>query len=51
MPKKDLTKAERLLNEQMLAMLEWAADRPSIGTTSASLRRRSARPSCSQSAA
>lgn len=27
MPKK-LTKAERLVNEQMLALLEWASDHP-----------------------
>ena len=26
--KKVLTKAERLVDEQMLAMLEWASDRP-----------------------
>ena len=27
-PSKRLTKAERLVQEQMLAMLEWASDRP-----------------------
>jgi len=26
--KKELTKAERMVQEQMLAMLEWASDRP-----------------------
>jgi hypothetical protein len=28
MAKKKLTKAERLVNEQMLALLEWASDHP-----------------------
>jgi hypothetical protein len=28
MPKKRLTAAERLVNEQMLALLEWAAEHP-----------------------
>jgi hypothetical protein len=28
MPARKLTKAERLVQEQMLAMLEWASDRP-----------------------
>ena len=28
MAKKKLTAAERLVDEQMLAMLEWASDRP-----------------------
>jgi len=28
MPKKKLTAAERLVDEQMLAMLEWASDHP-----------------------
>jgi hypothetical protein len=28
MAKKKLTKAERLVDEQMLAMLEWASERP-----------------------
>jgi hypothetical protein len=28
MPKPKITKAERLVNEQMLAMLEWAAKHP-----------------------
>jgi hypothetical protein len=28
MPKKKLTAAERLVDEQMLAMLEWASDNP-----------------------
>ena len=28
MPKQKITKAERLVNEQMLAMLEWASDHP-----------------------
>jgi hypothetical protein len=28
MPTKKLTKAEKLVQEQMLALLEWASDRP-----------------------
>lgn len=28
MPKPKITKAERLVQEQMIAMLEWASDRP-----------------------
>lgn len=39
MASKKLTKAERLVQEQMLAILEWAADRPNrwhdIGTLEA----------------
>lgn len=39
---KKLTKAERLVNEQMLALLEWAADHPKrwhdIGRDEATVR-------------
>jgi hypothetical protein len=39
---KRLTKSERLLNEQMLALLEWAADHPKrwhdIGTLPETLK-------------
>jgi hypothetical protein len=42
MPKKSLTKAERLVDEQLLAMLEWASKHPtkwhSIGKVEATIK-------------
>jgi hypothetical protein len=49
--KKKLTKSERLVDVQMLALLEWATDHPKNGTTSASSRRRKRRPNCWKRAA
>jgi hypothetical protein len=51
MPTKKLTKAEKLVQEQMLALLEWAADRPKPGIQSAPCRRHNARPNYSRLAA
>jgi hypothetical protein len=49
---KKLTKAERMIDEQLLALLEWAAKHPKrwhdIGKLEATHRRR---PNCSRSAA
>jgi hypothetical protein len=41
--------AERLVREQMLAMLEWASDHPTKWHKIGNPRRRRKRPSCSPS--